>query len=309
MNKAKSPSILPVILIAALAGGLTLFFLFSLRADAEVVVANRPIGVGARLTADDLTLKKVRSVDALPNAAKSVEGVVDQVISVQRLPGDQITADMLGNQAVSAIAAGLAPDHRAVAVTVSRSSGLAGIVRPGDLVTLIAIVTPPTANSSFLASGPTLLEPTPTPIDPFASIPLAITPTPTSSAIKPYTPFSRITANGLKVLLVPQTFRYEEATTTDAQGFAVAQSSQVGQSEGVIVLDVPATPVTVQGIDGPLTLSLPELIALLDTQAEIYLALEPPAGASQAMTAPGVAIEQLVDLGVGEAQATQAAQP
>jgi Flp pilus assembly protein CpaB len=303
--KAKSPSILPVILIAALAGGLTLFFLFSLRADTEVVVADRPVGVGARLTAEDLTIKKVRSADALPNAIKTIEEAVNQVISVQRLPGDQITSDMLGSEAFSAIAAGLAPDHRAVAVNVTRSSGLAGIVRPGDRVTLIAIVTPPTTNSPLSASGPTLLAPTP--IDPFAAIPFAVTPTATSSAIKPYTPFSRITANGLKVLLVPQTFRYEEATTTDAQGFALAQSSQVGQSEGVIVLDVPATPVTVQGIDGPTSLSLPELIALLDTQAEVYLALEPPL--SQIVDAPGVAIEQLVDLGVGEAQATQEVLP
>ncbi len=296
--KLKSPSILPVLLIAALAGGLTLFFLFSLRADTEVVVAARPIGVGARLTAEDLTVKQVRSADALPNALKSVDEAVGQVISVQRLAGDQITSDMLGSQALSAIASGLAPDHRAVAVKVSRSAGLAGIVRPGDLVTLIAVVEPPLSDQPSVFSLQPTAAPTFDPNMPPTALPTLdpnLTPVPT--AIKPYTSFARITATGLKVLLVPQTFRYEEVTTTDAQGFAAVQSSQVGQSEGVILLDVPATPVTLAGVDGPTTLTLPELIALLDTQAKVYLALEPPT--SEPLNGPGIAIEQLIDLGVG----------
>ncbi len=296
--KPKSPSILPVLLIAALAGGLTLFFLFSLRADKEVVIAARTIGVGARLTAEDLTVKQVRSADALPDALKSVDEAVGQVISVQRLAGDQITSDMLGSQALSAIASGLAPDHRAVAVKVSRSAGLAGIVRPGDLVTLIAVVEPPLSGQPSGFS----LQPTAAPTFDPNVLPTALPTvnpqlTPAPTAIRPYTPFARITATGLKVLLVPQTFRYEEATTTDAQGFAAVQSSQVGQSEGVILLDVPATPVTLAGVDGPTTLTLPELIALLDTQAKVYLALEPPT--SEPAKGPGIAIEQLIDLGVG----------
>lgn len=298
--KPKSPSILPVLLIAALAGGLTLFFLFSLRADTEVVIAARTIGVGARLTAEDLTVKQVRSADALPGALESVDEAVGQVISVQRLAGDQITADMLGSQALSAIASGLAPDHRAVAVKVSRSAGLAGIVRPGDLVTLIAVVEPPLSGQPSVFSLQPTAAPTFDPNVPPTTVPtLDPNRTPAPTAIKPNTPFARITATGLKVLLVPQTFRYEEATTTDAQGFAAVQSSQVGQSEGVIVLDVPATPVTLDGVNGPMTLTLPELIALLDTQAKVYLALEPPNGASQQANGPGIAIEQLIDLGVG----------
>lgn len=317
--KARTPSILPVIVIAALAGGLSLLFLFSLRADSSVVVAARTIAVGARLTANDLTIKQVRSADALPNALKAIDAAVGQVISVQRLAGDQVTSDMLGSQALSAIASGLAADHRAVAVTVSRSAGLAGIVRPGDLVTLIAVVEPPTNGQTGLFGQSPVVGPGATataaaslsatsaagfpnsaagePGLPSLLATAAATPLPT--AIKPYTPFARVTASGLKVLLVPQTFRYEEATTTDSQGFAAVQSSQVGQSEGVILLDVPATPVTLSGPDGPTTLTLPELIALLDTKAKVYLALEPPAGATGEARGPGVAIEQLVNLGVG----------
>jgi Flp pilus assembly protein CpaB len=292
--KIKTPSLLPVIIIAVIATGLTLFFLSSLRADTNIVVAARPIAIGARLTEADVKLIAIRSKDALPNSLTKVEDAIGQVISAQRLSGDQISKDMLGSQAISAIASALKPDHRAVAVTVTRSGGLAGILRPGDNVTLIGVIEPE-SSANALASPfqltPTAVETLPTPAG------VALATTPTESPVKPVTPFSRITATGLKVLLVPQSFRYQEVTATDSQGFAQAQTSQVGQSSGVIVLDVPATPVTITGASGPLTLSLPELIALLDSNAKIYLALEPPS--SVKTLAPGIAIEQLVDFGVG----------
>ena len=296
--KTTRVSIVLVTLVAALAGILTLVYLRSLRADTPVVVAAQPIAVGARLAAGDLQIKLVRRGDALPNALSRIEDAVGQVISTQRLPGDQVTADMLGNQAISAIAAGLAPDHRAVAVRVTRSSGLAGILRPGDYVSLIAVVQPDARlqviNDLSLDGQP---EGTTT------AAPLQPTPaaTPGYGPIIPDSPFARVTASGLRVLLVPQTFRYEEVTTsgTDSQGFAMAQSSLAGQQDSVVVLDVPVTPVTVEGIDGPMTISLPELIALLDTHARVYLALEPAADVA-AVRAPGVAIEQIVNLGVGK---------
>ena len=134
-SKTRKASILPVLLIAAVAGLLTLLFLTSLRSDTTVVVAARPIALGARLTDKDLTTKQIRKQDALPNSIAAVKDATNQVVSLQRATGDQITKDMLGSQAVSAIASSLAADHRAVAIKVTRSSGLAGIVRPGDYVT------------------------------------------------------------------------------------------------------------------------------------------------------------------------------
>ena len=295
----RKPSLIPVLLIAALAGGLTLVFLLSLRANTPVVVAIRPIAVGARLAEGDLTVKMVRSADKLPHAIDAVQNAVGQVISVQRLPGDQITADMLGSEAFSAIAAGLPPDHRAVAIKVSRSSGLDGIIRPGDFVTLIAVVAPDAQLTTILNP---LGSPTPAGSQTTPSAKQGTsTPAPSPTALVPESPFARVTATGIKVLLVPQTFRYQEVTdgSLDAQGFSAAQTSLVGQQDSVIVVDVPVTPVTIQGVKGPTTISLPELVALLDSHAQIYLALEPPVGAAAARF-PGVAIEQIVNLGVGQ---------
>lgn len=295
---SKRPSLLPVMLIAALAGVLTLVFLLSLRADTPVVVAANPVAVGARLAEADLQIKLVRQADALPGALSRIEDAVGQVISTQRLAGDQITASMLGNQALSAIAAGLEPDHRAVAVKVTRSSGLAGILRPGDFVTLIAVVQPDTQLNALDVVSPLSVPGATT--TPAASVP-APTATHGYGPVVPESPFARVTASGLRVLLVPQTFRYEEVSTsgTDSQGFALAQSSLSGQQESVIVLDVPVTPVTVAGIDGPMEISLPELIALLDSHAHVYLALE-PSGQVAPSHGPGIAIEQIVELGVGQ---------
>ncbi len=291
MSDSKKASIMPVIALAGLAFALTAGFLYTLRAERAVVVAARPINVGARLTADDLTIKNVRAADVPASALTNAEDAIGQVIGLQRGSGDIITAEMLGSESVSAIAGGLAPDSRAVAVKVTRSSGMAGLLRPGDFVTLIAVVEPPDVNDVFAPTEPvtqTVSRPAVADAEPAAS----------STEIVPQSPFARVTATGLRVLLVPQTFRYEEVTTTEQDGFARVQTSQVGQQESVIVLEVPAGPIQIDGPNGPLTVTLPELIALLDSQAKVYLALEPAAGVAEGRF-PGVAIEQIVDAGVG----------
>lgn len=298
--KAKQRSLIPIILLAVLVFGATLVFLLSLRADTNVVVAKRPISIGARLTENDVEIVPMRSVDALPNVAKSLEDVVGQVVSIQRAKGDQITKDMLGEFGISAISAALAPDHRAIAVQVNKSSGLAGIVRPGDLVTLIGIVTPPDRQNGqgTFASLPALSLPS------AANSKTAVpppTPTPIPDVPPPSSPFSRVMMTGLKVLLVPQNFRYKEVTDVDKQGFALAQNSSSVNESSVLLLDVPVAPIQVQGPRGVLTVSVPELIALLQTNGKIYLAME-PLSASKVQTV-GVSIEQLVDvLGVGVAE-------
>lgn len=291
----KTTSWIPILLIALLTGGFTLIFLSSLRQETDIVVAARGIAVGARLTAEDLTLRRVRAMDVLPGALTSVDDALGQVISVQRLAGDAIGSHMLGSEAISAIARGLPLDHRAVAVTVSRAGGLAGVLRPGDRVTLIAVVEPPLSlavpdhdEHSSLGWGVPGGEFGP------GVAGQSVPPVPADEPTLPRTAFARITASGLQVLLVPQTFRYEEATTTDVQGFAAVQSSQVGQREGVIVLDVPAKMVDV----GRMQLLLPELIALLDAQARVYLALEP--ASAPAVAGVGISMEQLMSAGIGQ---------
>lgn len=286
--KQKSNSILPILLVAGAAFVLTFFFLTALRADTSVVVAARPIAVGARLTENDVKVVQMRSADVLPRAIKKVEDAVGKLSGAQRLAGDQLTADSIGDKASSAIAGGLGPDKRAVAVRVDIASGLAGVIRAGDLVSLVAVVTPPQKQNQQ-AQAPAVKPITTT---------VQVKPT-EHPGLAPITPFSRLTATGLKVLLVPQTFRYREASETDKEGFAPAQTVNIRESS-VVVLEVPIAPIAVQGANGTLSVSLPELLPLLDANGKLYLVLEPPTS-SKSQTI-GVAIEQLVDvLGVSGA--------
>ena len=119
----------------------------------------------------------------------------------------------------------VAPDEVfTVAVRVTRSSGLAGILRPGDYVSLIAVVQPEArwqAISNLSLDGQ--------PAQTATAAPLVTTPVPTAGygPIIPESPFARVTASGLRVLLVPQTFRYEEVTasgTDSAAGVAVTEA-------------------------------------------------------------------------------------
>jgi hypothetical protein len=140
-------------LLITVGGGLVVFlllatFLAGLQRTSTVVVAAQPLPAGALLTADSLEERQVHVSAVLPNALTSVEEAEGQVLSVARIPGDQITADMLGDQATVGLSNQLSPGHRAVAVHVNQASGLLGILRPGDRVTVVAVVDPQEANIS-----------------------------------------------------------------------------------------------------------------------------------------------------------------
>jgi Flp pilus assembly protein CpaB len=98
------------VLVAAFLGGL--------RSTTEVVVARASIPAGARLVEGYLELREVHTADVLPNALTSVEEAREQVLTIARAPGDQITADMVGSAATVGLANQLEPGHRAVAVHV-----------------------------------------------------------------------------------------------------------------------------------------------------------------------------------------------
>lgn len=242
-------------------------FLGSLRSMKKVVVAKASIPAGARLTANYLEVREIHSGAVLPNALTSIEEAEGQVLTVARAPGDQITADMVGDAATVGLANQLQPGHRAVAVHVDQASGLVGVVRPGDRVSVVAVVDPQDAQMTQAARmremrGTAVLGST-------AEV------TATKPVYDP-APAAYVVVSGLRVLLVPQLFRYEETLPDEKEGtFAVARTTMTAQRESVILLDVPLEPVEVA--DG-VEVSPAALLALLDAKARIHLLLEPAAG-------------------------------
>jgi Flp pilus assembly protein CpaB len=190
------------------------------------------------------------------------------VLSFARAEGDQITAAMLGEGAYG-IAAALSPQTRAVAVKVDQSSGLLGILRPGDRVTVIAVVDPSELGFARSALAPAA----------------AVTGTLEGP---PAGPAARVVLSGLKVLLVPSTFRYEEESPARGGPAALAPLRSLSAQQGVVLLEAPIEPV--EAAPG-LRISPVELLALLDAKARIHLALEPPEGG--APVSVGVTLERI----------------
>lgn len=257
-------------LLITVGGGLVVFlllasFLGSLQDTRPTVVAVRPLPAGARLTANVLAVKEIHSSARLPNALSRIEDAEGQLLTIARSTGDQITADMLGDQAVVGLAAQLEPGHRAVAIRVTRVGGLAGTIRPGSKVSVVAVMDPQEVNAEALYSRPIVGE-----------IPASRVGTPeATAAITPVTPstVAYVVFSGLRVLFVPQSFRYEEVLPEeDSSGlFAVARTTVSAQEESVILLDVPVEPVEIAGV----RTSLATLFPALDAKARMYLLLEP----------------------------------
>lgn len=238
-----------------------LAFLSGISRTAEVVVASRGLPAGTRLTAEDVALKRIHASAVLHDALTDPAGAVGQVLSAPRLAGEQIPRSLVGDRALSGIAATLPPDWRAIAVRVDQATGLAGILQAGDWVEAVAVLDSNDLAFATTEDGPGTL--------------------------------SRIVLHDLQVLLVPQAFRYEEAPADASGSLALApvRTTASAQASSVIVLGAPVTPTMIAilpveppkvktlGADEPMTPTLlaspVELLALLNAKGTIHLALQP----------------------------------
>ncbi len=288
MEKRRSPWI--AIVLAVVVGLMVIVLLNGVIRPTSVVVAKVAISPGTPLTADLLELRTI-PMQAKPNGAfSSIQDLVGKVLAVGRAPGDYITASVLGDTSQAGIPANLAPDHLALAVSVNLASGVAGLLREGQTVTLIGMLSPDVLQS---VAGPATFVPStflPTSeVTGFGGP--AVTPSPTPTPEPPQAPLARIAISGVKVLMVPQSFRYEElpASSSQDQLFASARTVSAAQDGSVIVLDVPATPVEV--ISG-FKVNPSTLIVALNQYGNLYLTLESAEGFKE----PDVLTLNLADL-------------
>jgi Flp pilus assembly protein CpaB len=261
--------------LALLAFILTYALLDGIIVPRPVVEARVDLSAGTRLTADVLEVRSLPA-NAIPKGAyTTLTEAEGKVLTTARVAGDPITAYVAGESAVSSgIPAQLAPNTVAISIKVDQATGLAGVLRPGQTVAVIAIVDPATIqrNSLQSISSPVLEAPTVPPSSGTTPMPLLPTPTPQP----PLSPAARIVITGLKVLVVPQSFQYiETAGTGSSSSFLPAYSSASQQQNSVILLEAPVTPVEVAP---GLVASPAELLALLNQTAVIHLALEPADG-------------------------------
>jgi Flp pilus assembly protein CpaB len=270
-------SVIIILGLALLAGGLTLSLLTLFVNPTTVVIAKQDLAAGTRLTADLLKESRIPRGAVPEGAFSKVDQAVGLVLTADRVSGDVITSYVAGDSTAAAgIPAQLSPNYVAIAVNVDQATGLAGIVRAGQRVSVIAILDPQVIQRELSNHLIPAYFPTETASSSGAES-AAVQPTPTPTPQPPLSPVASITIKGLRVLVVPQSFRYEElpSTTGEAELFASARTSQVAQAGSVILLEAPLAPVQ---IAPGYSVSPAELLALLNKVATIHLALEPSDG-------------------------------
>jgi Flp pilus assembly protein CpaB len=282
MKKPHNKAYLVIAGLALLAFVLTYALFSGVVAPKPVVVAKADMAAGTRLTADLLELRTLPGAAVPKGAYSSLAAAEGKVLTTARVAGDPITAYVAGEStAASGIPAQLDPNTVAISIKVDQATGLAGVLRPGQTVTVIAVVDPSHIQQNSLQSLSS-------PVDNTQATPVAGTtpaaaqpktdPTPSASATSqpPVSVAARIVITGLKVLIVPQSFRYvETGSTGSSNSFLPATTSASQQQSSVILLEAPLTPIEI----APGVLASPaELLALLNQTAVIHLALEPANG-------------------------------
>lgn len=110
-----------------------------------VVVAAQDISAGTRITSDMVSVKSIPEAQVLTGAFSAVEDVVDQTTVVPVVAGEQIIlAKLTGSDSALSrygddppLSLVVPQGSRAVAISVSKPTGVGGLIRPGDYVDII----------------------------------------------------------------------------------------------------------------------------------------------------------------------------
>jgi Flp pilus assembly protein CpaB len=290
----KSPKRSPIaaIVLAVIIGLLVIALLNGVIRPTQVVVAKVAIAPGTILSTDLVELRTIPMGARPADAVATIPEVVGKMVAVGRTPGDYIVTSILGEIAGAGIPSELPEGHVAMAIHVDLASGVAGLLRAGQTVAIIGMLSPDILHSTGLEEVTVPAQNwLATPVDPLIPQP-SPTPAPTATPQPPSSPLARLAITGLKVLMVPQSFRYEELPTgsSEEELYSSARTSASATEGSVIVLDVPTTlfEVTPGFKVDPAT-----LLAALDQYGVIHLALEPAQGLD-------VDVSDVVTLNLGE---------
>lgn len=101
---------------------------------AQVVVAARDMAAGHEIQVGEVLLEDIPEHLIPPGSFTFPDEVVGATLILDRAAGDVIRESTLGEPIK------LLPNERAVAVRVTDSAGLAGLIRPGDTIGIVAVI-------------------------------------------------------------------------------------------------------------------------------------------------------------------------
>ncbi len=181
-----------------------------------IVTAGRSLPLGHKIAAGDLTLVQYPKSLAPQGAFSDPAAITGQTLSMPRSAGDVLYPANFGGEKLV-----LTSGERAIAVQVSDSAGLAGLLKPGDHVGLTAVIFDPGgAFSKNVANNLRVLYISP---DFTALDPLESAPDPGSNQFSAGTTRSRA-AQGTVVLAVPAE---AQIVAYDFASFSVESASRL----------------------------------------------------------------------------------
>ncbi len=259
------------ILPIAIAGIVFFFALLLMRPEetVPVVVAAMDLPGGHILTETDLQVRQSPGSAVPTGAVSDPTSLIGKTLSMARVAGDLILPANLGGENLQ-----LAADERAIAIHVSDSAGLAGLLKPGDRVGLTVTFGGQQFGGEEGKTGA----------------------------------FAKNLANGLRVLYIsPDFIALDPASSVPASsggGFSGGGgATRQRKSDGVIVLAVP-TGMQIVAYDflsfntesQTRTVSLVDLLPALDQSKEVALSLllepkDPAAFSTSGVFLPDLVIE------------------
>lgn len=171
----------------------------------NVVVCLVDIPENTTITADMVELRSVLAESVLPNAVTDVNSVVGMVMNSDMFAGEQVLANRLvrlgdSDTTSDSLAYIVEPGMRAVTIAVNQTSGLASMLRPGNVVDII-----------MYYELPEETEPTEAPAEGEEET------EPTEETEPPMVPHAGYLMQNIKILAVDQTLRRGAA---DPDGYA-----------------------------------------------------------------------------------------
>jgi Flp pilus assembly protein CpaB len=113
--------------------------------QSTAVIATRDLPVGARIQDTDVTTRRVNPASVGPQVVTSVSAALGQVVAFPILEGQLLDARQIApskNAALLGSGLQVPPGDRIIGLPVTPTTAVGGVLKPGDLVDVIAIPNP-----------------------------------------------------------------------------------------------------------------------------------------------------------------------
>ena len=113
--------------------------------QSTAVVATRDLPVGTRIQEADLTTRRINPASVGPQVVTTASTAIGQVVAVPILEGQLLDARQIApskNAALLASGLQVPAGYRIIGLPVTATTAVGGVLKPGDLVDVIAIPNP-----------------------------------------------------------------------------------------------------------------------------------------------------------------------